>query len=97
MENNKVSGKNMPEKKFSAGGISATVWNNESTFDGKVTQYKTVTVDRKYKDKEGNWKTTSSMRVNDLPKLALVSQKAYEYLVFKIDGQEAPSVEEIVV
>ncbi len=82
--NNMYAG-NMPEKKFRAGGISATIWQNSSKNPkGEETTYKTVSIDRNYKDKvSGEWKSTNSFRASDLPKLALVAQKAFEYVTFK--------------
>lgn len=74
---------NMPEKKFRAGAISATVWKNQTERDGKVVEYKTVSFERNYQDKQGEWNTTNSLRVNDLPRASLVLQKAYEYIALK--------------
>lgn len=73
-----------PEKKFSAGAVVATVWQNQGTTkDGQAVGYKTVSLQRRYKDKEGNWKNANSFRVSDLPRAALVLQKAFEYSVLK--------------
>ncbi|MBW3019534.1 hypothetical protein KY329_05115 [Candidatus Woesearchaeota archaeon] len=77
--------KNMPEKRFSTGGIVATVWKNNQTANGKEYEYKTVSLQRRYADKEGKWQTSSSMRLNDLPKAALVLEEAYKYLVLNSD------------
>jgi hypothetical protein len=77
---------NLPLKKFRAGAVSATVWNNQ-TKDGEG-EYKSISFERHYKDKEGAWKSTTSLRMNDLPKAALVLQKAYEYLTLS-EGAEA--------
>ena len=74
---------NQPEKKFRIGSISATVWKNQSEKDGKTLEYRTVSFNRNYQDNKGEWNTTNSLRVNDLPKAALVLQKAYEYVSFK--------------
>ena len=75
---------NAPEKKFRAGAISATVWLNKGhKATGEETEYRTISIERSYTDKEGNWQSTNSFRVNDLPKVALLAQKAYEYQVFK--------------
>ena len=75
---------NAPEKKFRAGAISATVWQNEGQLrDGKLSSYNTISFERGYKDKEGNWKSTSSLRIADIPKAVVVLNKAYEYLVTK--------------
>ncbi|PIN81778.1 hypothetical protein COV13_00090 [Candidatus Woesearchaeota archaeon CG10_big_fil_rev_8_21_14_0_10_32_9] len=83
-----VMGKKSPEQKFKAGSVSATVWkNNGQDSEGKQTSYKTVSFERSYLDKEGNWQTTSSLRISDIPKAVLVLNKAYEYLMLK-DGSE---------
>ena len=85
------TGKTLPEKKFSTGAISATIWKNNGTSKktGEPVEFRTVKLDRRYTDKEGNWQSTSSLRLNDLPKASLVLQKAYEYLVLK--GQDSSS------
>jgi len=76
--------RNLPERKFRAGAICATVWKNAGiSKDGQQTQYRTVSFERGYKDRDGEWKSTSSLRVNDLPRAALVLQKAYEYIALK--------------
>ena len=80
-------GDNLPEKKFRAGAISATIWRNSITKkDGSSAEIKTVSFQRSYKDKETDkWKNTSSLRSMDLPKAIVVLNKAYEYLV--LNGQ----------
>lgn len=76
-----VMNKKRPEKKFKSGPISTTIWSNEGKNDkGEVTTFKTISFDRSYLDKDGNWKKTTSLRASDLPKAVLVLQKAYEYL-----------------
>lgn len=92
---------NKPEKKFSTGIISATVWKNNgvSKKTGEQTEFKTITLQRRYTDKDGQWQSTNSLRINDLPKASLVLQKAYEYLVIKdtnSNANEEISVEEVV-
>ncbi len=73
---------NVPEKKFRAGAISATVWKNQGqSKDGQSTEYRTISVERSYTDAKGKWQSTNSMRISDLPKVQVVTQKAYEYLV----------------
>jgi len=78
-----VSG-NIPEKKFSTGGLTATVWENQGkNKEGLDVSYRTVSFQRRYMDKAGEWQSTGTLRVNDLPKASLVLQKAFEYLVMK--------------
>lgn len=75
---------NAPEKRFSCGGVVATVWKNNGTSKaGEPVNYRTVSFQKRYKDKGGDWKTSSSLRVNDVPKASLVLDKAYEFLVLK--------------
>ena len=94
---------NPPEKKFSTGAITATVWKNNGTSkrDGAQIEFRTIQLDRRYKDKDGSWKSTNSLRINDLPKAALVLNKAYEYLVIREQGAspsgEIPIEEEDIV
>jgi len=75
---------NVPEKKFSTGVISATIWKNAGTSKkGDPVEFRTISLQRRYTDEKGEWKSTSSLRINDLPKASLVLNKAYEYLVLK--------------
>ncbi|MBI2147234.1 hypothetical protein HYU19_02025, partial [Candidatus Woesearchaeota archaeon] len=80
-----------PEAKFRAGPICASIWKNTGQpKDGVINEYRTVSFERSYKDKDGNWQSTSSLRLNDIPRAQVVLGKAYEYLVLKNDneGQE---------
>ena len=78
-----ISG-NIPEKKFSTGVLTATVWENQGkSKTGEDVSFKTVSFQRRYKDQNGDWQSTNTLRINDLPKASLVLQKAYEYLVMK--------------
>jgi hypothetical protein len=82
-----IMGKKHPEKKFKAGSVSATIWlNSGQDSEGKLTQFRTIAFERSYLDKEGNWQSTNSLRLTDIPKGILVLNKAYEYLVLKEDG-----------
>lgn len=82
-----IMGKKHPEQKFKAGSISATIWENQGTDnEGKPSVYKTISFERSYLDKEGNWQTTNSLRVADIPKAILVLNKAYEHLMLKDGG-----------
>ena len=64
-------------------------------------QYKTVVIERSYKDNNNEWKNTKSFRVNDLPKVAMLINKAYEYLVVQSaetgNANNATTTEEEVV
>ncbi|MEK6857452.1 MAG: hypothetical protein AABX39_02595 [Nanoarchaeota archaeon] len=76
------TGATKPEKKIRAGAISATIWKNTKQKDGKSFDYRSVSFERSYKDKSGQWKTTNSLSVQDLPKARAVIEEAYKYLIF---------------
>ncbi len=88
-----------PEKKFRAGAVSATIWKNE----GEKGSYNTISLERGYKDKNGQWQKTNSFRANDLPKAAVVLNKAYEFIILREQdsnpataGKSSYEIEEIV-
>ncbi len=87
-----VMGKNLPEKKFRAGAVAATVWTNETVRDGKKVSYQTVSFERSYKDKDGAWKNTNSLRISDLPKAVLVLGKAYEFLALNNEQMDEEDI-----
>ncbi len=75
-----AAGSNKPERKIRSGAISATVWQNEQDGPTGKVVYKTVSFERSYKDKNGQWQSTNKLRTTDIPKAVLVLSKAYEYL-----------------
>ncbi len=78
-----------PVKKFNVGAVQAAVWNNDSK-EGK--RFFSVSFDKRYKDKEGNWKSSGSLMAGDLPKAILALQKAFEYVSLH---EVTPMLEEI--
>jgi hypothetical protein len=83
------AGQNMPQKAFRVGPVKATVWKNIGQNDKGSVEYLSVSFERRYMDSQTNsWKSTHSLRANDLPKAVLALNKAYEYIVFS-SKQEA--------
>ncbi|MBN2423178.1 hypothetical protein JXB41_08200 [Candidatus Woesearchaeota archaeon] len=74
---------NIPERKFRAGSVTATIWKNVVEKENTPVEYRTISFERHYKDKNGEWQSSNTLRINDLPKAMLVIDKAYEYLVLK--------------
>lgn len=72
MENQK------PVKKIRVGTLSATIWENTSS-EGK--KFPNIHLERSYKDKEGKWQQTKSLRQSDLPAASLVLNEAFRYLL----------------
>ena len=76
-----------PEKKFQAGCIEASIFENEIQQNGKMIKIKKVAFQKRYKSPQG-WKTTYSLDINDIPKAVLALSKAYEFLV--MDSETPP-------
>lgn len=77
---------NGPVKKFMAGAVSAALWSHTTTLkDGRSLDLLSVSLDRRYKDSDGEWKSTGSFKENDIPKAMLVLAKAYEFMTSKDD------------
>ena len=87
-EDNMTNGRdNKPVRKFQAGAISAALWPNKMTLrDGRQIETLSVTLDRRYKDSDGEWKSSGSLREADIPKALLVLAKAYEFLTARAEG-----------
>ena len=83
-----------PVKKYRAGGIVASVWENKGKDkNGNETKFNTVSMDRSYKDQDNEWQKTSSLRKNDLPKAVLVLNKAFEFLSLANDESKEEEAE----
>jgi hypothetical protein len=83
-----------PVAKFKAGQVSSALWENEITVNGrKVTMLK-ASVQRRYKDKDGQWKSSSSFSRNEIPMAIYCLQKAFDKI---IEAQIGESSEDGVV
>lgn len=79
----KASGK-APVKHFRcAGGLDLAVWENSGK-EGRT--FNTFTVDRSYKTEKG-FEKTNSLRLEDLPKVAMLLMKAFEEGSMKEDSE----------
>jgi len=86
-----------PIKKFAAGGMSVALWQNKIQAGGKEIETVSVTMERRYMDADGKWKSSSSLRANDLPRAILILQKSFDYIVSKKTDDSSPVTEEEVV
>ena len=62
-----------PAKSVRCGTVYVAVWKDDKG-DFISTS---ITVSKSYKDKNGDWKNTSSFRVNEIPDLICALQKVY--------------------
>jgi hypothetical protein len=75
-----------PIKKFSAGSVSCALWENEATVDGRKVGILRATVERRYKDKDGTWKSSGSFSRNEIPMAIYCLGKTFEAMVEEKDG-----------
>ena len=74
-----------PTYKEKAGSLSIAVFENEGkTKDGREFVFKTVNLQKGYKDKAGEWQNVSiSLRSDDIPKAIMLLEMAYKDCVLK--------------
>ena len=84
-----------PVAKFRAGQVSAAIWENEITVNGKKMAMLKATVERRFKDKDGQWKSSNSFSRNEIPLAIYCLQKSFEHIIGA--QQEDDGVEEEVV
>jgi len=77
-----------PEKKFQAGALEASIFENEVNQNGKNFKIKKVAFQKRYKSSDGSWKSTGSLDISDIPKAILILSKAYEYLVLNSESMD---------
>ena len=72
----------LPEMKFIAGPIIATVWPNTVAEDGQLHRLlKSVTIAKVLKDKHGEWRTSNCFALGELAEVQLVAAHAYNYIM----------------
>jgi hypothetical protein len=77
-----------PVAKFVAGQISAAIWENEIAVNGRQVTLLKASVQRRYKDKDGQWKSSQSLSRNEIPLAIYCLQKSFEHM---IEGQKEDS------
>ena len=86
---------NQPLKKFRAGQVSAAIWENQATVNGKQVTMLKATVERRFKDKDGNWKSSGSFGRNEIPLAVYCLEKAFDAIIS--EQQSTEGVEELQI
>lgn len=79
-----------PEKVIRFGAISASVFTNEIETDGGKRTIRNVKLQRRYRHSGGEWKTSSSFTLAELPVAVEVLKRATEYVAHQ-EAVETPS------
>jgi hypothetical protein len=72
-----------PIKDFRAGNIQASIWKKEVDQQGQNVIRYSVRIQKQFRKEDGNYENTEYYFRDDLPKLILVAQKAYEHIALK--------------
>ncbi len=75
-----------------AGGqVSAAIFENEISVNGRKVTTMKATVQKRYKDKDGNFKSTTSFSKQELPLAIYCLEKCFEKMI----NEDSSNTEEI--
>ena len=74
-------GQQLPVAKFRAGQVSSALWENQIQVKGAAVTILKATVQRRYKDRDGNWQSSSSFSRNEIPLAIHCLRKAFEKII----------------
>jgi len=77
-------------KKYRAGQVSAAVWENPANGNGKQVTVLKATVERRYKDRDGNWQSGGGFGRNESPVAIYVPGKACGAIVEEQRAMHGP-------
>jgi len=74
-------------KTIAAGSCRAAIWENEIRVNGSSKKMLKASVERRYKDKDGSWKSSQSFGRNEIPLAVYCLEKAFEAIVSEETAQ----------
>ena len=78
-----------PTKEFRAGTIKAAVWKQQQEEGARSTIHYSVKIEKRYFDEASKeWRNTDYFFANDLPRLRLVAERAFEFITLH-ESEEA--------
>ncbi|MFH2106523.1 MAG: hypothetical protein ABII22_04630 [Candidatus Micrarchaeota archaeon] len=69
---------NPPMKTFRDRNLAVKLWQNTAEAEDKTTTYIAVSIERIYRDRAGNFQVSKTLKIDDLPRLALLIESAYK-------------------
>lgn len=71
-----------PIKEFKAGTVRAAIWKEDRQEGDRTAARFSVKIEKRYFDEAGKeWRNTDYFFANDLPRLRLVAERAFEFIV----------------
>ena len=88
-----------PIAKFRAGSVSCALFENDIPVNGTTKTILKASIQRRYKDKNGDWQSSTSFSRNEVPLAIYCLEKAFEVMVSEqaSNGDSNGEVEEEVV
>ena len=86
-----------PLAKFRAGQVSCALWENEISVNGAPKTVLKASIQRRYKDSDGNWKSSQSLSRNEIPLAIYCLEKAFDKIVQEETSQSGSGVQEEIV
>ena len=74
-------GQQLPVARFKAGEVSSALWENQVQVKGATVTMLKATVQRRYKDRNGEWQSSQSFGRNEIPLAIHCLQKAFEKII----------------
>ena len=79
-----------PIKEFKAGTVKAAVWKEHREDAGRATIRYSVKIEKRYFDEASKeWRNTDYFFANDLPRLRLVAERAFEFIVLRASDEDS--------
>ena len=69
-----------PERVFRIGSVSASVFLNTAKTEGGEREMRSVSLQRRYRDSDGGWKSSSNFNLGDLPQAIAALNLAMAYV-----------------
>jgi hypothetical protein len=84
-----------PLAKHKAGGCVVSIWESEANINGQTRSMLRASVERRYRDSSGTWRSSTSFSRNEIPLLQLALSRAFEQMVGErsISGGKTEEIE----
>ena len=82
-----------PLAKFRAGQVSCALWENEINVNGTMKTILKASIERRYKDKDGSWKSSSSFGRNEIALAIFCLARAFDKIINEETASKSGSEE----
>lgn len=77
-----------PIKKYNSGNFSVAIWLNQKDIEGSKINFKTLTLTKSWKDKEGTWRYENiNLKRKDLSNVRILIEKTMQDLYLSEGGE----------